>query len=39
MRLPKEIYFAHRVIQNDQPDLHILGHWTYPATQPDGSKT
>jgi len=28
-----------RVIQNDQPDLHILGHWTYPATQPDGSKT
>ena len=39
MRLPKEIYFAHRVIQNEQPDLHILGHWTYPATQPDGSKT
>jgi beta-galactosidase len=39
MRLPKEIYFAHRVIQSDQPDLHILGHWTYPATQPDGSKT
>jgi beta-galactosidase len=39
MRLPKEIYFAHRVIQNPQPDLHILGHWTYPATQPDGSAT
>jgi beta-galactosidase len=39
MRLPKQIYFAHRVIQNDQPDLHILGHWSYPATQPDGSKT
>ena len=39
MRLPKEIYFAYRVIQNPQPDLHILGHWTYPATQPDGSKT
>jgi beta-galactosidase len=39
MRLPKEIYFAHRVIQNEQPDLHILGHWTYPATQPDGTKT
>jgi beta-galactosidase len=39
MRLPKEIYFAHRVIQSDQPDLHILGHWTYPATQPDGSNT
>ncbi len=39
MRLPKEIYFATRVIQNEQPDLHILGHWSYPATQPDGSKT
>lgn len=31
VRLPKEIYFAHRVMQNDQPDLHILGHWTYPS--------
>ena len=30
-RLPKEIYFAHRVMQNEQPDIHILGHWTYPA--------
>jgi beta-galactosidase len=39
MRLPKEIYYAHRVIQSDQPDLHILGHWTYPATQPGGAKT
>ena len=39
MRLPKEMYFAYRVIQNEQPDLHILGHWTYPATQPDGTKT
>jgi beta-galactosidase len=39
MRLPKELYFAHRVIQNEQPDLHILGHWTYPSTQPDGTKT
>ncbi len=39
VRLPKEIYFAHRVMQNPKPDLHILGHWTYPATQPDGQKT
>ena len=39
VRLPKEIYFAHRVMQNEQPDLHILGHWTYPAVQPDGTKT
>jgi beta-galactosidase len=31
VRLPKEIYFAHRVMQNEQPDIHILGHWTYPA--------
>jgi beta-galactosidase len=31
VRLPKEIYFAHRVIQNPEPDLHILGHWTYPT--------
>jgi beta-galactosidase len=30
VRLPKEIYFAHRVIQNTEPDLQILGHWTYP---------
>jgi len=38
VRLPKEIYFAHRVIQNDGPDLHILGHWSYP-TGPDAKKT
>ena len=31
VRLPKQIYFAHRVMQNDQPDIHILGHWNYPA--------
>ncbi|HEX9199550.1 MAG TPA: DUF4982 domain-containing protein [Acidobacteriaceae bacterium] len=34
MRLPKEIYFAHRVIQSEQPDLHILGHWSYPTNKP-----
>ena len=38
VRLPKEIYFAHRVIQNDQPDIHILGHWSYPVG-PDAKKT
>ena len=38
VRLPKEIYFAHRVMQNDQPDIHILGHWSYPAG-PDAKKT
>ena len=34
MRLPKQIYFAHRVIQSEQPDLHILGHWSYPTDKP-----
>ena len=34
VRLPKEIYYAHRVMQNDRPDLHILGHWSYPLEQP-----
>ena len=38
VRLPKEIYFAHRVIENDRPDIHILGHWSYPAG-PDAKKT
>jgi beta-galactosidase len=38
MRLPKEIYFAHRVVQSEQPDLHILGHWSYPAGA-DAKKT
>ena len=36
MRLPKEIYFAERVMQNENPDIHIIGHWTYPA---DTTKT
>jgi beta-galactosidase len=39
VRLPKEAYFAERVMQNEKPDIHIIGHWTYPATQPNGSKT
>jgi beta-galactosidase len=38
VRLPKEIYFAHRVMQNDQPDIHILGHWSYPSG-PDAKRT
>ena len=38
VRLPKEIYFAHRVIQNTHPDLHILGHWSYPSG-PGAKKT
>jgi beta-galactosidase len=31
VRLPKEIYYTYRVMQSLQPDIHILGHWTYPA--------
>jgi beta-galactosidase len=34
VRLPKQLYFAHRVMQNPRPDLHILGHWSYPFLQP-----
>jgi beta-galactosidase len=39
VRLPKEIYFAHRVMQSETADLHVLGHWSYPPTQPDGKPT
>jgi beta-galactosidase len=31
MRLPKEAYYVYRVMQNPEPDLHVIGHWTYPA--------
>jgi beta-galactosidase len=31
VRLPKEAYFTYQVMQNPLPDIHILGHWTYPA--------
>jgi beta-galactosidase len=31
VRLPKSLYYVSRVMQNDQPDLHIIGHWNYPA--------
>jgi beta-galactosidase len=31
VRLPKEIYYAERVMQNQGPDIHIIGHWTYPT--------
>ena len=30
VRLPKEAFYAYRVMQSAQPDLHIIGHWTYP---------
>ena len=31
VRLPKQIYFVQSVMQSPQPDMHIIGHWTYPA--------
>jgi len=30
VRLPKEAFYVYRVMQNEQPDLHIIGHWNYP---------
>ena len=31
VRLPKEAFYLYRVMQNPSPDLHIIGHWNYPA--------
>ena len=31
VRIPKSVFYMSRVMQNEQPDLHIIGHWTYPA--------
>ncbi|MDH7600018.1 MAG: DUF4982 domain-containing protein, partial [Sedimentisphaerales bacterium] len=31
VRLPKEAYFVCKVMFSDQPHVHIIGHWTYPA--------
>jgi beta-galactosidase len=31
VRLPKESYYAMQVAHNEQPQVHILGHWNYPA--------
>jgi beta-galactosidase len=31
VRLPKEAFYVYRVMQNDAPDSHIIGHWNYPA--------
>jgi beta-galactosidase len=31
VRLPKELFYVSRVMQNEKPDLHIIGHWTYPT--------
>lgn len=31
VRLPKSLFFVSRVMQSERPDLHIIGHWNYPA--------
>ena len=31
VRLPKSLFYVSRVMQNDKPDIHIIGHWNYPA--------
>lgn len=31
VRIPKQIYYVTRVMQNEKPDIHIIGHWSYPA--------
>ena len=31
VRIPKSLFYVSRVMQNEQPDIHIIGHWNYPA--------
>ena len=31
VRLPKQAYYVYHVMQNPAPDIHIIGHWNYPA--------
>src|SRR5262249_747767 len=31
MRLPNQAYSTFRVMQNERPDIHVIGHWNYPA--------
>lgn len=31
VRISKQMFYVSRVMQNEKPDLHIIGHWTYPA--------
>jgi beta-galactosidase len=31
VRIPKESLHTYRVMQNAAADLHVIGHWTYPA--------
>jgi beta-galactosidase len=31
VRLPKQAYYVYRVMQSPAPDIHLIGHWNYPA--------
>lgn len=31
VRIPKESLHTYRVMQSGTPDIHVIGHWTYPA--------
>ncbi len=31
VRLPKEAYWAVKAMWSEQPQVHIVGHWSYPA--------
>ncbi|HEY2827215.1 MAG TPA: DUF4982 domain-containing protein, partial [Pirellulales bacterium] len=31
VRIPKSLYYVSRVMQSEQPDIHIIGHWNYPS--------
>lgn len=31
VRLPKSLFYVTRVMQNEKPDMHIIGHWNYPT--------
>ena len=30
-RLPKEVFYGLQVAQNTRPQVHVVGHWNYPA--------
>ena len=30
-RLPKEVFYGLQVAQNTRPQVHLVGHWNYPA--------
>ncbi len=32
VRLPKEAYYVSKVLFSNTPQVHIIGHWTYPAS-------